>query len=479
LQTKEFDGSLKPGMHGCVVTYAKISSSALLFQALCSRYEVMVVFDEIHHAGDEAAWGKGLQEAFEGASRRLALSGTPWRTDGVRMPFLGVDPETGQYEYNYRFDWPAALEEPPPAIRLLAFRDYHGSAEYEHDGQVIRLSSRDPLSDEDAARCLRGRLLEQRFASDVLRDAHAKLMELRETKPDAGGLVVCMDIGHAENVAQWLGEVTGERVVIAVSDDGISPGTPVEDFADSSAPWIVSVRQVSEGVDIPRLMVGVYLTNYVTELFFRQFVGRVARNQGTEFDKEAYVYIPHHPTLIQFAQHIKELQTLALSRREAEGTRGGDGDGPRPSSFTYLGGSDAELGSLVLPNHPDEQNYTPEMARTIASMAKRYNIPETTAARIIRDQQRAGQNAGQPAEAPEAPEAWRNQMPLEERLEDMRTAQNRRVGFLARLTGRPYDHLNNEANEHVGCASVKVATEEQLQRRAAFIEQSIRNAKVA
>ena len=164
----------------------------------------------------------------------------------------------------------------------------------------------------------------------------------------------------------------------------------------------------------------------------------------------------------------------------AQFASGGEGDGPRLSSFTYLGGSDAELGGLVLPNHPDEQSYGPEMARTIASMSKRYGIPETTAARILRDQQRAGQNAVPPEEAPEDdPDAWRNQMPLEERLEGLRTTQNRRVGFLSRLTSRPYDHLNSEANEHVGCASVKVATEEQLLRRAAYIEQSIRNAIVA
>ena len=48
-------------------------------------------------------------------------------------------------------------------------------------------------------------------------------------------------------------------------------------FADGDAPWIVAVRMVSEGVDIPRLRVGVYATNTVTELFFRQAVGRLVR----------------------------------------------------------------------------------------------------------------------------------------------------------------------------------------------------------
>jgi superfamily II DNA or RNA helicase len=40
-----------------------------------------VILDEIHHAGDERAWGESLLVAFEHARRRLALSGTPFRSD--------------------------------------------------------------------------------------------------------------------------------------------------------------------------------------------------------------------------------------------------------------------------------------------------------------------------------------------------------------------------------------------------------------
>ena len=44
-------------------------------------------------------------------------------------------------------------------------------------------------------------------------------------------------------------------------------------FAAGSGRWLVSVLMVSEGVDVPRLRVGVYATTARTELFFRQVVG--------------------------------------------------------------------------------------------------------------------------------------------------------------------------------------------------------------
>jgi hypothetical protein len=120
------------------------------------------------------------------------------------------------------------------------------------------------------------------------------------------------------------------------------------------------------------------------------------------------------------------------------------------------------------------EHVPPSEARSISEFAKRYGIPETTAAQIRRDL-----NQGATHDTLEDVPDGMDDRSLEERLEDMRTDQNRRVGYWARLSGRPYDHLNNEANEHAGCASVKIATEDQLKRRRIFIEQRIRDAKSA
>ena len=63
-------------------------------------------------------------------------------------------------------------------------------------------------------------------------------------------------------------------------------------FAAGPTPWLVAVRMVSEGVDIPRLRVGVYATTTTTELFFRQAVGRFVRWTPGRAEPEG---VPVHP----------------------------------------------------------------------------------------------------------------------------------------------------------------------------------------
>lgn len=466
-QTKEFDGCLKSGMHGIVTTYSAVSSDPEAFRRLCAKHDVMVIFDEMHHAGDEGSWGPSIKQAFEPAARRLSMSGTPWRSDGGRIPFLDVDEETGEYRYDEVFDWPLALEETPQAVRHLAFMPYHGFTEHESNGEVFKLSTHEEMSDDDTARCLRGLVMEMLFAVDMMRDAHQKLIEVKQTKPDAAGLVVCMDIPHAERTAKRLQEITGEKVWLIVSDEDISNGDSVETFEDQRGNWVVSVRQVSEGVDIPRLMVGVYLTNYATELFFRQFVGRFARHQQTEADREAYVYFPADRRLIEFAEKIKMLQALAIqNKQKKEKEEPGEGEGPGPSSIIYLGGSNAEAGGIIVPG---VATYSVATHKEISEFARKYGITETAAALILRDQK--PQQQEQEQEPPE--DLFGDDRPLEERLDDMRRRQHKRIGYWARLSGLPYNDLNVEANRHASCEAVDTATESQLKRRRSYIERKI------
>ena len=61
-----------------------------------------------------------------------------------------------------------------------------------------------------------------------------------------------------------------------------------------SAKWVVSVAMISEGVDIRRLRVLIYLPHSQTELSFRQAVGRVVRNNSKNDMSRAYVIMPTH-----------------------------------------------------------------------------------------------------------------------------------------------------------------------------------------
>ncbi len=115
--------------------------------------------------------------------------------------------------------------------------------------------------------------------------------------------------------------VTGTLPAIALSDNSKADEV-ISAFADSKEPWLVAVRMVSEGVDIPRLRVGVYATNILTELFFRQVVGRLVRTEGSFDGQDAYLYIPQHPVLLQYAMGIAEERYYVLPELSVPGSHG-------------------------------------------------------------------------------------------------------------------------------------------------------------
>jgi hypothetical protein len=102
--------------------------------------------------------------------------------------------------------------------------------------------------------------------------------------------------------------------VVATSDDP-SASSRIARFAESRDPWIVAVRMVSEGVDIPRLRLGVFATTTTTELFFRQAVGRFVRHTGGRAAGErAWLFIPDDPRLRTWAASIAEARRHSLQR---------------------------------------------------------------------------------------------------------------------------------------------------------------------
>src|SRR5690606_18723914 len=110
--------------------------------------------------------------------------------------------------------------------------------------------------------------------------------------PDAGGLVIATDHRAARAYADILEQITGAAPIVVLSDD---PGASlrIEEFATGDQRWLVAVRMVSEGVDVPRLSVGVYATSAATPLYFAQAVGRFvrARRRG----ETASIFLPSVP----------------------------------------------------------------------------------------------------------------------------------------------------------------------------------------
>src|SRR3712207_4336609 len=77
---------------GVAVTYAGVAANPLALRVRTERFKTLVILDEVHHAGDALSWGEAVREAFEPAHRRLALTGTPFRSDVNPIPFVTYAP---------------------------------------------------------------------------------------------------------------------------------------------------------------------------------------------------------------------------------------------------------------------------------------------------------------------------------------------------------------------------------------------------
>jgi superfamily II DNA or RNA helicase len=374
LYANTFPGNLRdPEYHGVVATYQTIAADPVGFQGLCSKHECMVEADEVHHLGEKNSWGDAFRVAFGPALKRLALTGTPFRTDGKVIPFLRVGSD-GYYQNDFTYDFEQALKD--GIVRWISFQPYKGGVTIQRGDIVKTLHTNDKLPEDDESRLLYYLLQGETFMREFLSEAYEKLMEVRHTKADAGGLVLCQDANHAVWVASLLEEITNSEPDLILSDGSRATSTAREFDKDPRRLWAVAVRQVSEGVDIKRLQVEVYATHWNTLLFFRQAIGRVMRYQGTPYDTEAYVFLPKDRQLAKFAQEIEEIQRVVIGPKGKPKNPNNNNGGGVFMPSTIVQSTKAEHDGLFI----HDQTYEEERAIEIREVARFYDCTEEKAA---------------------------------------------------------------------------------------------------
>jgi superfamily II DNA or RNA helicase len=300
---------------GFALTYAGVATNPVAYRVRTERHKTLVILDEIHHAGDALSWGEAVREAFEPATRRLAMTGTPFRSDTNPIPFVtyapgedGVPRSAADYTYGYAH----ALRD--SVVRPVLFLAYSGEMRWRtRAGDEVAAQLGEPLTKDMTASALRTALApDGAWIPAVLAAADRRLSEVRRHVPDAGGLVIATDQDSARAYARLLLEVTGEKAAVVLSDEKAS-SRRIAEFADSDTRWMVAVRMVSEGVDVPRLAVGVYATTTATPLFFAQAVGRFvrARRRG----ETASVFLPSVGSLLGFAAEMEVERDHVLGKR--------------------------------------------------------------------------------------------------------------------------------------------------------------------
>jgi len=308
------DGAPRPrDIHGFVVTYQQLAQDPTFFRTIARQS--CTVLDEIHHAGDGLSWGDAITFALAEARFVLCLSGTPFRSDNAAIPFVHYD-DAGMSTADYSYGYARAVEE--GVCRPTAFLTYGGAVSWRDGEEAVTATFSEPLDPIGSARRLRAAVsAESGWITPVFSDAHQLLMATRQHTPTAGGLVVASSQTQARKLSRILSRIAGVAPVLVLSEDSAASDN-LKRFRDSDTPWLVACNMVSEGVDIPRLQVGIYATTVRTKMYFRQFIGRLVRssqppapstgsaNSSSPVSSPiAYCYLPADPTLKQLAFEIE------------------------------------------------------------------------------------------------------------------------------------------------------------------------------
>lgn len=398
-----------PDYLGLVTTYAEVMSNTEQLLAYTSKYKTLVILDEIHHCGesDHLIWGESIKKAFQPAVRRLLLSGTPFRTDNHKIPFVKYEPDPAnpkgsrsKSDYNYGYGDALKDEE---VVRHIIFPGWDGEFAWsDWFGEERKESFQSLLNKPDSSARLKTAINANGSAMlTVLKKANQKLEEVRrDGHTNAGGLIVAQDQSAAKILAEVLEQISGEKPTLAISEIGDEASVEIDKFSKSNRKWIVAVKMVSEGVDIKRLRVGVYATNILTETFFRQVIGRVIRwdsRWNDLVDQTAWFYVPEDPQLLRLARTIKEeVDHFIEEREESDKKKSAEASGLPPMQtsmsdyeFRYSEGDEVN-------HHTSGQTFPMDelaLANTaFASTPGFERIPDATKALFLRNSGLPGQS---------------------------------------------------------------------------------------
>jgi len=488
-------GKLSDDYNGIALTYAGVAANPIAYRVRTERFKTLVILDEIHHAGDALSWGEAVQEAFEPATRRLALTGTPFRSDTNPIPFVEYErreDSTLHSRADYSYGYADALAD--GVVRPVLFMAYSGDMQWRTSaGDEVSARLGEPLTKDVTAQALRTALDPAgAWIPAVLQAADRRLSEVRRHVDDAGGLVIATDQEAARAYARVLESVSGEKPVVVLSDEPKS-SERIAAFAKSDDRWMVAVRMVSEGVDVPRLAVGVYATTAATPLYFAQAIGRFvrARRRG----ETATIFLPSVPGLLDLASQLERErdhvlgkparedddifaaeQRLVAAAQAQEDEQGESGEFEAlgsDASFDHLlydgaafgheggveVGSDEEMDFLGIPGLLEPEQVRELLHRRQSERLAEQRRRDRTQARAAHsgahEPDRGGSRGSEPAK----------QASTHERLALLRRELNGLVAAWHHRTGQPHGVTHNQLRSECGGPPAAQATADQLSAR--------------
>jgi superfamily II DNA or RNA helicase len=468
--------------HGVVVTYAQVASHPTRHRVRTENRRTLVVFDEIHHGGDTKSWGESMREAFGDATRRLSLTGTPFRSDDSPIPFINYEPDgpgsSGvlRSRADHVYGYADALAD--GVVRPVVFMAYSGEARWRDSaGEEHAARLGEPLNAEQTGRAWRTVLDPNgEWIPAVMQAADTRLTQLRNGGvPDAGAMVIASDQKAARAYAKVLTTLTGEAPTVVLSDDK-GASNRIAEFSAGTQRWLVAVRMVSEGVDVPRLAVGVYATSASTPLFFAQAIGRYVRSRRP--GETASIFLPSVPSLLDLASQMEAQRDHVLGKPHraqeewddealADAAKQKDEADDLDNGFEMLG-ADAELDQVIF----DGSSFGTATPAGSDEEADYLGIPGLLDAEQMRDLLRRRQEeqldrrsrvAGDVLVGTATGEVPR--VSMHGQLRELRRELNALVSIVHHRTGKPHGWIHNELRRICGGPPIAAATTDQLKAR--------------
>ncbi|MCU7977045.1 DEAD/DEAH box helicase family protein [Shewanella sp. SW36] len=302
-----FDGVI--GSVGCSYTYQGMLAFKEDFWQLLRRNRVLVVFDEIHHCAgrsleDANVWGEEILLNIQAqAQYTLALTGTPWRSDQAPIVLSRYTDPDNLIQCDYVYGLKEAVADGVCRSPHIVLIDNDKILVTDEENETKTYGSLDELL-KSSSIPYQSIIENHEAIQHILALATNKLRAIKQSNPNAAGLIVASSVSHAADILNTLKTEFNEtaQIVTYKEDD---PSAKINEFRNSTTNWIVSVGMISEGTDIPRLQVCCHLSRVKTELYFRQVLGRILRTNAS-LNQQAWLYTFAEPKLVEFASRIAE-----------------------------------------------------------------------------------------------------------------------------------------------------------------------------
>lgn len=440
-------------LDGDACTYASLLGDYRLKLLSAGRgLRTLYIADEVHHAalegwnGSGNQWGNATTQVVDGANNyRLGLTGTPWRERGAgHLPFISYTQDGSDVvaEPDFPYSYAEAIRD--GVCRTVEFKTFGATLEplSRHSRDELIRAGED-VSDERASELL-GAMFDWRnnplWLREIIKASDAVLTAKRFVYPSAGALLVARDIEMARACAKLIQDITGHNPVLVTSQED-QAHQQLRRFAESNDRWLVAVGMVSEGVDIPRLMVGVYATNRTTMLSFRQITGRFIRKTGDDGDQAATIFIPADHRLAAHAAEIEQEVSLGGEMYEqVERQRLELGESASTSAELQLMLVDAYEENTIF--RGDELTGYIDQAR---AACKETGIPETYVPNLARYL-----SAKQPAAAVRTLDRPARVIPEAERHKRLRSQVSKAANGVALRLGVPYQEFHTQLAAQYG-----------------------------